>query len=86
MPNLRVLDVGIYFYMFHNNDTGRAYLWQSEKPVDIEATNKARGYLEEGQSGKLFVGPTGVDEMKPVDTVKRKKANEKSAAEGTQED
>ena len=86
MPSLRVLDVGIYFYMFHNNDTGRAFLWQSDKRVDIDALNKSKDYLEPGQSGKLFVGPTGHDEMRFVDKVTRRALNEESAAEGTQKD
>lgn len=63
----------IVLYMFYNTDTGKAYLWQYSRRVDIDAMNKAKEHLEKGQSGRLFVGPTGHDEMRFVDTVKRRK-------------
>lgn len=54
-------DVAIY--MLYSE--GRAYLWHQPSRDDKAAKEKARALLAETPSvlSKLFVGPTGVDEM-----------------------
>ena len=61
------MDVAIY--MFYASD--RAYLWHQPMRDDKAAKEKAQELLQKlpMPHGKLFMGPTGVDEMKFVDMV-----------------
>lgn len=61
----------ITLYMFYVVDQHRPFLWNSEKRDDTTAIERAKKHLKStlGTLGKLYMGPTGEDEMKFVKNV-----------------
>lgn len=61
----------IALYMFYIADQHRAFLWNYEEREDAAAVKRAEEHLrvKNATMGKLFRGPTGVDEMKFVGNV-----------------
>ena len=59
----------MYLYMLYCLTTHRAFLWHSPKRDDAAAGKKALTKLPQGGHGKLYTGPTGVDEMDFLENV-----------------
>ncbi len=57
--------------MLYDIGSGKAYLWHQPGRNHAVAKKKARELMANSPlpHGKLFMGPTGVDEMEFVDTV-----------------
>jgi len=55
----------VTLYMLYDNMADRAYLWTVAAKDDQAAILKAKKILK-GSLGKLFRGPTGIDEMDRV--------------------
>jgi len=59
----------VHLYMLYCLTTHRAFLWHSPKRDDTAAVAKAKTLLVKGGHGKLYKGPTGVDEMDFLENV-----------------
>ncbi len=61
----------VTLYMFYLIDRYRAFLWYSDRRDDDAAVKRAVEHLKNTKRvmGKLYMGPTGEDEMKFVRNV-----------------
>ncbi len=59
----------VHLYMLYCLTTHRAFLWHSSKRDDCAAVAKAKTLLTPDSHGKLYTGPTGVDEMDFLENV-----------------